>query len=224
MAGRTGETAVTKFTDGCPGLQSMLAEASITTPPIADWFHIAMRLQHAKQAAGGLSTDEPRRTRAKTAIFRDTPARQPPLAPVRLVLVDEADRLRVSSLEQLRDLFDRNPTGLVLLGMPGMEKRLARYPQLYSRVGFVHAFRPLRANEIRQLLAAHCHEMGLDLPADGVSDPDCVAAIIRITAGNFRLIHRLLSQVERILRVNGLSAVTPAVIDAAREGLVIGAA
>jgi AAA domain len=149
-------------------------------------------------------------------------ARQPPLAPVRLVLVDEADRLRVSSLEQLRNLFDRNPIGLVLIGMPGMDKRLARYPQLYSRVGFVHAFRPLRANEIRQLLAAHCHEMGLDLPADGVSDPDCIAAIIRITAGNFRLIRRMLSK--RILRVNGLSAVTPAVIDAAREGWVIGAA
>jgi hypothetical protein len=58
-------------TDGCPGLQSMLAEAGITTPPIADWFHIAMRLQHAKQAASRLSTDEPRRTRAKTAIVAE---------------------------------------------------------------------------------------------------------------------------------------------------------
>ena len=71
MAGRTAETAVTAFTDGCPGLQSILAKAGITTPPIADWFHIAMRLQHAKQAASGLSTDEPRRIQAKTAIVAE---------------------------------------------------------------------------------------------------------------------------------------------------------
>src|SRR5271165_6367189 len=43
--GRTAATALTAFTDGCPGLRSILAEAGVTKPPIADWFHIAMRLQ-----------------------------------------------------------------------------------------------------------------------------------------------------------------------------------
>jgi hypothetical protein len=86
-----------------------------------------------------------------------------------------------------------------------------------------NAFRTLRAEEIRHLLAAHWADLGIALPLGGIADPDAIAAIIRISGGNFRLIHRLLSQVERILRVNSLSAVTPAVVDAAREGLVIGA-
>ena len=36
--GRTDDTEVTAFTDGCPGLRSILVDAGITTPPFLDWF------------------------------------------------------------------------------------------------------------------------------------------------------------------------------------------
>ena len=66
--GWTGATDLTAFTDGCSGLRSILADAGVTKPPILDWFHIAMRLQHAKQAATGLATDAPGRAEAKALI------------------------------------------------------------------------------------------------------------------------------------------------------------
>jgi hypothetical protein len=68
---RASDTELTAFTDGCSGLQSILAEAGCQKPPTADWFHIAMRLQHAKQATSGLSTDTPGRMQAKAAIVAE---------------------------------------------------------------------------------------------------------------------------------------------------------
>jgi DNA transposition AAA+ family ATPase len=143
--------------------------------------------------------------------------------PTELLLVDEVDRLRMSGLEQLRAIFDAGGVGLVLIGMPGLERRLARYSQLYSRIGFVHEFRPLGAPEVRTLLAGW-RPPGAALPADLLADAEAVAAIIRITGGNFRLLDRLLTQVARILALNGLETVTREAVEAAREVLVIGAA
>ena len=127
----------------------------------------------------------------------------------------------MASLEQVRAIFDESQIGLILIGMPGLEKRLARYPQFYSRIGFVHEFRPLGTTEIRRLLEQRWTPSGVNLPEEPWSE-DAVAAIIRITGGNFRLLNRLLTQMERILEINALREISKAVVEAARESLVIG--
>ena len=42
--------------------------------------------------------------------------------------MDEADRLKTTGLERLRDIYDHLQIGLVLIGMPELQRRLARYP------------------------------------------------------------------------------------------------
>lgn len=140
-----------------------------------------------------------------------------------LLLIDEADRLKMTGLELVRDMYDRGLfAGLILIGMPGIEKRLSRYPQLYSRVGFVHHYRPLGTEEMHFILEHQWQQMGLQFRPNDFTDAEAMAAMIRITGGNFRLIHRLCTQIERILQINNLHLITKEVVEAARENLVIG--
>lgn len=139
-----------------------------------------------------------------------------------LLIVDEAERLTMTALEYLRDLFDRRGIGLILIGMPGIEKRMARYPQLFSRVGFAHQYRPLQDRELAFVLTRRWRDLGLALDDADFTDTQAIAAIVRMTGGNFRLLHRLFVQIERILRINELTAITEDVVEAARSTLVIG--
>ena len=69
--GRSADTVLTAFTDGCSGLRHILADAGVTETPILDWFHLGMRLQHLEQIAGGLSADDPARIAAKAVIVAE---------------------------------------------------------------------------------------------------------------------------------------------------------
>jgi hypothetical protein len=69
--GGAGGTALTAFTDGCPGLRGILADAGVLEPPILDWFHLAMRLQHLKQIGDGLAAGDPARAAVKAVIVTE---------------------------------------------------------------------------------------------------------------------------------------------------------
>ena len=136
--------------------------------------------------------------------------------PTTLIIVDEADRLTMNDLEQLRSIFDGSGLGMILIGMPGIEKRVARYPQFFSRIGFVHEFRSLQDVDVEVLLRQHWAPAGVNLPVAEPS-PEVIAAIIRLTRGNFRLLARLLIQMKRVLAINGLDQFSLASSNSSRE-------
>lgn len=145
-----------------------------------------------------------------------------PFGRIELIVIDEAERLTTTALEYLRDRFDRCDVGLILIGMHGIEKRMGHYPQLYSRVGFSHRYAPLSQKELSFVLTRHWRQLGSELDATDFTDIQATAAVARLTGGNFRLLQRLFVQIDRVLRINGLSVVSEDVVEAAASALVIG--
>lgn len=136
---------------------------------------------------------------------------------VNLIIIDEIDRLKFPTLEILRDIYDKHN-----IGMPGIEKRLSRYPQLYSRVGFIHEFKKLTSTEMKHTLKYKWEKLGKTLQYECFEDYEAVNTVIKMSRGNFRLVERLFSQIKRIMEINHLDKVTTEVIEVARDSLVIG--
>ena len=119
--------------------------------------------------------------------------------------------------------YAQNPAFLTKISLVALGVRLARYPQLYSRIGFAHQYKPLDVDDLPLVLTNYWNQLGVPLDPNDTSDFDTVSAVVRITGVNFRLIERLMTQVARVMEINQLDALDPDVIHAARQMLVVGA-
>lgn len=146
---------------------------------------------------------------------------QEKLSEIKLLIVDEVDHLKYTSLEQLRNIYDRNKFGMVLIGMPGIERRISRYPQLYSRVGFLHEFKILSKDEMTFIIEHHLNQLGTEIKISNFSDYETLNTIVRITKGNLRVLARLFQQLERLIKINNITSISADLVNAAREALVI---
>lgn len=94
--------------------------------------------------------------------------------------------MKLQHLEQLRSIYDEHDLAMVFIGMSGIEKRLYRYPQVYSRIGFSHEFSNLSKDETHHILEYQRADLGIDLTLEDFSDYEAITTIIKITKGNFR--------------------------------------
>lgn len=77
-------------------------------------------------------------------------------------------------------------------------------------------------DELLFVLQQHRRSLGKTLDPEDFTDAQAIAAVARITRGNFRLLERLFPQIQRGLKINELSTITNDVIEAAQCTLVIG--
>lgn len=152
-----------------------------------------------------------------------SPNPAPTEARVKLIIIDEAHRLKYQSIEHIRDLFDQLQIGIVLMGLHGLEKFIVRLPQFRNRLGFRHEFKPLSVQDMMDILESEqLNELEYGITNQDFDHRDTIKALVRATSGNMRTFHRLCLQIRRVMRVNQVDLITKDVIDAARQALIIG--
>jgi hypothetical protein len=81
---------------------------------------------------------------------------------------------------------------------------------------FARDFRPLDEEKMMTLQNEGWLPAGVSLPK-AVFAPDVIATLIRMSGGTFRLLTRLLTLVERIVKVNHAKIVSKEIVTAARD-------
>jgi DNA transposition AAA+ family ATPase len=126
----------------------------------------------------------------------------------KLLVVDEADRIPLRSLEALRGLNEYCELPMILVGENALLGKMSALPRLESRIrNRPIEFRPMSEVDVQMF---YYHAVGLDLAHNHAA----VVRLLRISHGDFRIFvndaHRLVG----IMNSNGLSEITKEVIDA----------
>lgn len=107
--------------------------------------------------------------------------------PQTVIIIDEADRLAVSRLEDLRDLVDCSTCSVVLIGEDGFYSKLRARRRIYSRVAQLVEFSPVSVEDIQLYL----------LEIAGLTTDEAAAdKIIQFTDGSFREVYNLAYRLE----------------------------
>jgi DNA transposition AAA+ family ATPase len=133
---------------------------------------------------------------------------------LKLVIVDEAFRLKYQALEQLRDMQEEWNVGLLLIADPGFERSLSRMWHFSARVAHAEELKPLTAVETAQYINKQLEVMSLPKPPEEV-----YTLIYWYTQGVLRSLGNLFSMIARILKINEdvVKEITSDVVETARE-------
>jgi DNA transposition AAA+ family ATPase len=117
------------------------------------------------------------------------------------IVIDEVEHcLRNSAavLESIRDLSDLTEVTVILIGMEQVQAKIARYPQISSRIAHVVNFGPATLDDVKRVCAGLCDV--------GVAD-DLAAEVQKQAKGRMREVMNAIAMIEREGRSNGLKTV-----------------
>lgn len=134
---------------------------------------------------------------------------------LRLLIVDEADRLNRATFELLRQLVDKTGCPIVLVGLPRIKQVISVQEKFNSRVGDRISFKALSAEEIVERFLPHlvlpCWEFDPTKEADRAMG----YALWQLVSPSLRNLRNLLAEASAIAAIRGAERVTQEDIDEA---------
>ncbi|PCI03877.1 MAG: hypothetical protein COB78_05850 [Hyphomicrobiales bacterium] len=114
----------------------------------------------------------------------------------RAIIVDEIDHALGDRriIETFRDISDETEVPIIIGGMSGVEKRLKRYPQIYSRINSVTKFQACSVEDVQRC----CDELCEVHLAD-----DIAPLVLAHTGGRLREVINYIAELERIGKRSG---------------------
>ncbi|GAU08113.1 AAA family ATPase [Desulfoplanes formicivorans] len=107
------------------------------------------------------------------------------------LIIDEADRLNVKRIEDLRDIHDQSGAPIVLIGEAGLQPLLSSRRRIWSRVTQEVVFGPVSEMDVLNYAA---RAAGLKM------SPEAARILKKKSGGDFRLIHTMMIKVEQASR------------------------
>ncbi len=109
------------------------------------------------------------------------------------IIVDEADRLDIRRIEDLRDINEATDVPVILIGEEGFYAKLKSRKRIHSRVAELVYFQPVSSEDV--ILYGN-------QAADLKISPEAANALTVETHGSFRLVHNFVSKLESFARAN----------------------
>lgn len=111
------------------------------------------------------------------------------------LFIDEADRLHVDRIEDLRDIHDETGAPVVLIGEAGLTGRIGERRRIWSRVKQEVEFGAVSEEDVAMLAM---EAAGL------IVGPEACSRVVQHSDGDFRLVWSLLGHLEKAARAKDL--------------------
>jgi len=129
----------------------------------------------------------------------------------RLLMIDEAEHLPYGTLEYVRRIHDKTGIGIILCGLPRLEKNIKGYKESYlqlsSRIQLVTRLKHLTEEDVEAYLESRFEKY----------DSECVSTLMDFSNKNCRIMANLCKLSTESMSHKSISKLSKEVLDIARK-------